>query len=264
MTDFNLYFGSLAVVAASAVYFLKPSKPAENNALEARFRAMQQQKKNSLTNAALGLDATKPGGRVLVLFGSQSGTAENFARVLADSGNEQGFFQVEARDLHEFDPSTLQDQPYVIFVMATFGEGDPTDNAVKFMNFLKSQTLETSTMTKVKYTVFGLGNKQYEHYNVVGRSVNDLMEKQGAQRVYPHGEGNAGGSIEEDFEAWRKDLWKTLRRSHDAFSGDDDVEVEEETSKPKAPTILFRCKPVSNDNPAKVFKDEDSHCGGTT
>jgi sulfite reductase alpha subunit-like flavoprotein len=54
----------------------------------------------------------------------------------------------------------------VIFVMATYGEGEPTDNAVGLMEFLKNDEVTFSEggnrLDGMKYTVFALGNRTYE------------------------------------------------------------------------------------------------------
>ena len=41
--------------------------------------------------------------------------------------------------------------------------------------------------------VFGLGNKTYEHYNLISRSVDKRLEELGAERIYEHGEGDDDG-----------------------------------------------------------------------
>lgn len=49
-----------------------------------------------------------------------------------------------------------------MFVMATYGEGEPTDNAVQFMELLEESTPEFSNgegLEGLKYVVFGLGNR---------------------------------------------------------------------------------------------------------
>lgn len=43
------------------------------------------------------------------------------------------------------------------------------------------------------YAVFGLGNKTYEHYNAIGRYVDQRLAELGAQRVFQLGEGDDDG-----------------------------------------------------------------------
>ena len=38
--------------------------------------------------------------------------------------------------------------------------------------------------------VFGLGNKTYEHYNIIGRYVDKRLEQLGAERICELGEGD--------------------------------------------------------------------------
>ena len=61
--------------------------------------------------------------------------------------------------------------------------------------------------------MFGLGNRQYEHYNAQGRFVDKILDSFGAKRMYPYGEGDDDGTLEEDFESWKAKLWNTLRKS---------------------------------------------------
>ncbi len=37
---------------------------------------------------------------------------------------------------------------------------------------------------------FGLGNKQYEHFNKTGRDTNRFLTERGGTSVYPYGEGD--------------------------------------------------------------------------
>ncbi|CAO3590359.1 unnamed protein product [Absidia cylindrospora] len=109
---------------------------------------------------------------------------------------------------------TLPDDYVVFFIMATYGEGEPTDNAVDFWDLLTNETPQFSTMDneekpleKVHYVVFGLGNKTYEHYNSVGRTVDKHMQQLGARRIGERGEGDDDASLEEDFLAWQETMW---------------------------------------------------------
>jgi NADPH-ferrihemoprotein reductase len=60
--------------------------------------------------------------------------------------------------LKDFDPSLLNNKKMSIFLMATHGEGEPTDNAVNFMKWLKSDERTNNEISSLNFTVFGLGN----------------------------------------------------------------------------------------------------------
>ena len=48
-----------------------------------------------------------------------------------------------------------------------FGVGDPTDNSRDFVKWLKEST-SSQLLPRLRYAVFGLGNRQYEHFNAQG------------------------------------------------------------------------------------------------
>lgn len=131
---------------------------------------------------------------MIVFYGSQTGTAEEFAARLA---KECGRFGLKAMvaDPEECDMEELvhlKDIPnsLAIFCMATYGEGDPTDNAQEFYEWLNNTDVD---LTGLNYAVFGLGNKTYEHYNQVGIAADKRLEKLGAKRVIAIGLGDDDG-----------------------------------------------------------------------
>lgn len=77
-----------------------------------------------------------------------------------------------------------------IFCVATYGEGDPTDNAQELHTWLKEGKVRLDSL---KYTVFGLGNKTYEHFNAMGQFIDKRLEELGATRVFMAGEGDDDG-----------------------------------------------------------------------
>jgi len=128
-------------------------------------------------------------------------------------------------DLEEFDYDNLDTFPsdnLAIFVLATYGEGEPTDNAVDFYEFLSADDVSFSgeggmdpekPLTNLKYVAFGLGNKTYEHYNSMVRRVDAIFQRLGATRIGVAGEGDDGeGTMEEDFLAWKEDMWEAVAK----------------------------------------------------
>jgi NADPH-ferrihemoprotein reductase len=130
--------------------------------------------------------------------------------------------------------------------MATYGEGEPTDNAAKFVKWAKNEdeSADASFLANCEYTVFGLGNRQYEHYNRMGKLTNELLEKLGARRFFEYGEGDDDGTLEEDFEKWKATLWTTLRKHANLEGG-----AENSISLPHPVSLQFLVKPLGHSLP---------------
>ncbi|CAG9585427.1 unnamed protein product [Danaus chrysippus] len=82
-------------------------------------------------------------GRSLVVFyGSQTGTGEEFAGRLAKEGiryKMKGMVaDPEECDMEELTKLRDIENSLAVFCLATYGEGDPTDNAMDFYEWLKS------------------------------------------------------------------------------------------------------------------------------
>jgi len=155
----------------------------------------------------------------VIFYGSQTGTAEDYASRLAKEGKSRFGLETMVADLEEYDYEnldTLGEDKVVMFVLATYGEGEPTDNAVDFYEFITGEDCTFSESSEpalgnLKFVAFGLGNNTYEHYNSMVRNVTKALEKMGATRIGDAGEGDDGaGTMEEDFLAWKDPMWTAL------------------------------------------------------
>ncbi|ERL91636.1 NADPH--cytochrome P450 reductase isoform X2 [Dendroctonus ponderosae] len=151
-------------------------------------------------------------GRSLVVFyGSQTGTGEEFAGRLAKEGVRYRLKGMVA-DPEECDMEELVNLKNIpnslaVFCMATYGEGDPTDNAMEFYEWLQNGDAD---LTGLNYAIFGLGNKTYEHYNEVAIYLDKRLEELGATRVYELGLGDDDANIEDDFITWKDKFWPVV------------------------------------------------------
>ncbi|KAF8736623.1 NADPH--cytochrome P450 reductase, partial [Rhizoctonia solani] len=157
--------------------------------------------------------------RLAIFYGSQTGTAEEYAIRIAKEAKSRFGLGSLVCDLEEYDFNKLDALPEgcaAIFVMATYGEGEPTDNAVEFMNNINEDDFEFSKgehrLEGLKYVVFGLGNKTYEHYNKVARDVDEKLTTLGAERIGERGEGDDDKSMEEDYLEWKEKMWPEFAR----------------------------------------------------
>lgn len=150
----------------------------------------------------------------VVFFGSQTGTAEDYANKLGKDLHAKFGLSVLIADLADYDYDNMQDlnpEALLFFMIATYGEGEPTDNAVEFFNWLDS---DADLTANIKYSVFGLGNSTYEFYNAMGKKLNEKLEELGAERIAPYGQGDDGvGSMDEDFLSWKEICFDSLKNN---------------------------------------------------
>ena len=100
------------------------------------------------------VDRTKyPGGKLTVYYATQTGTAESFAKELEREGKDHGFL-VNVQDMEDLDSSpdammatekspfgasTTPDEKHrAIVLAATYGEGEPTDNATSLVHAMEA------------------------------------------------------------------------------------------------------------------------------
>jgi len=158
----------------------------------------------------------------VIFYGSQTGTAEDYAQRLAKEGSSRFALKTMTADLEDYDFDNLDQFPedkVAGFVMATYGEGEPTDNAVEFYEFISGDDVSFSEkggvdmtpLSTLKYLAFGLGNNTYEHYNTMVKNTTKHLDRLGATRIGQTGEGDDGsGTMEEDFLAWKEPMWAAL------------------------------------------------------
>ncbi|KAJ2454254.1 hypothetical protein EV183_001620 [Coemansia sp. RSA 2336] len=172
------------------------------------------------------------GKNVVILYGSQTGTAEDFAtRLSKDIHSPAVRPLVLDPELYDWQClASLSSDELVIFVLATAGEGEPTDNMEAWYNALVSdpETPDDSEVPEfrspesheldedmplqgISYAMFGLGNNTYEQFNHHARVVDRRLLSLGASRVGERGEGDDDTDIEEDFSRWKEATLPLIR-----------------------------------------------------
>ncbi|CAI7581391.1 unnamed protein product [Penicillium pancosmium] len=153
------------------------------------------------------------GRNIVVFWGSQSGTAEGFAHRLAREISVRWGQNSMTADLSDYDPITIKEIPstkLAIFIVSTYGEGDPSDNTVDFWSWINKAN--DVSLPSLRYAAFGLGNTNYKFYNKVVDVIVEGLDKFGAQALMPVGKANdAEGATEEDFMSWKDQLFSVFK-----------------------------------------------------
>lgn len=158
---------------------------------------------------APGLAAGEAATPLLVLYGSNTGSAEAFAERIASAAESQGYAaQAAPLDDHA---GRLPTDGAVLILTASY-EGQPPDNARQFAAWTES--LAPDALKGVRYAVFGCGNRQWARtYQAVPKRFDAALEAAGATRIRPRGETDAGGDFFGAFDEWYAGLWPELGRT---------------------------------------------------
>ena len=118
---------------------------------------------------------------VTILFGSQTGNAQNIAKNAGKTLEGQGF-QVTVSSMSDFKPNSLKKVKNLLIVVSTHGEGDPPDNAMSFREFIHGK--RAPKLDDLRYSVLSLGDSSYEFFCQTGKDFDKRLEELGGKRLY--------------------------------------------------------------------------------
>lgn len=146
---------------------------------------------------------------MLVLYGSNLGTAEGIAREIAEHARYQGF-RSEVAALNDR-VGKLPKEGVVIIVSASYN-GQPPSNAKDFVEWIEHA--DHKEFEGVRYAVLGCGDHNWAStYQRIPRLIDEQLSSKGATRLSPLGESDASGDFEKQVEDWSEQLWQDLARA---------------------------------------------------
>src|ERR1700731_1694676 len=136
---------------------------------------------------------------LLVLYGSNLGTAEELATRVADLAEVNGF-ATKLAPLDDF-VGKLPEKGGLLIFCASYNGAAP-DNATQFVKWLDGD-LPKNAFAKVRYAVFGCGNSDWAAtYQSIPRFIDEQLAAHGGHGVYERGEGDARSDLDGQFEQW--------------------------------------------------------------
>ena len=143
---------------------------------------------------------------LLVLFGSQTGSAEGLAKRFAAAARPRGFAP-SVMALNDCAPGTLAAGGRALIISSTWGDGDPPDNAAGFWQWLNAAA--APRLEKLQFAVLGLGDRNYSDFCGASKKFDARLEALGAKRLAARGECDV--DYESAATQWLAGLWDKLQ-----------------------------------------------------
>ena len=150
-------------------------------------------------------------GRIAILFGSQTGCAEEVAHRLAAEAVRRRY-QPMCCSMETYELRTLPSEKFVVLVASTTGEGEVPDGMRAFWQFLLRKDLPSGSLGNVRHACFGLGDSSYPKFCYAAKRLHRRMEQLGSKAIAPIGLGDDqdGLGIEHALGPWLASLWSVL------------------------------------------------------
>ncbi len=130
-----------------------------------------------------------------VLFGSQTGNAENLAKRVAKQATA---FAATIYDMAQYPRESLKSEKNLLIITSTYGDGDPPDNAKGLWEFLSGPS--APALKDLRYSVLALGDSNYAKFCECGKNFDQRLHELGATRVYSRVDCDV--EYESAFTAW--------------------------------------------------------------
>jgi sulfite reductase (NADPH) flavoprotein alpha-component len=163
---------------------------------------LRERRRHRLAQAAAAQFApsSRSTDAVLVAYASQTGSAEQWAWQTAQSLHTAGM-PARVLALNEVDAAMLLASQRMLFIVSTYGEGDPPDSATLFAQRVMPLMPDLSTL---HCGVLALGDSEYQHFCGFGRTLDAWLAERGAKPLFERIDVDRGN--EDALRHWRHEV----------------------------------------------------------
>ncbi len=122
----------------------------------------------------------RPAEPLTIVFASESGNSEKLANDMAKAARKLGF-KPNVVDMADLDPASLTNAKRLVFIAATWGEGEPPARATRVYNELMGEG--APRLDGVEFGVLALGDTAYAEFCAIGKKIDERLAALGAKRV---------------------------------------------------------------------------------
>lgn len=149
--------------------------------------------------------------RLLILYGSETGNAKDYAEMIWRQSLAYGF-SGPVMTMNDYNIQNIIEENLIVFVCSTTGQGNEPENMKKFWKFLLRKNLPSSSLKDLNFACLGLGDSSYEFYNYVAKRLRKRLLNLSAKELIPIGlcDDQHDYGIGATAIPWLSNLWNTL------------------------------------------------------
>ncbi|KAJ1360129.1 FAD binding domain [Parelaphostrongylus tenuis] len=146
----------------------------------------------------------------LILYGSHTGQAESISKQIKERseilGMKPRLYTLDENEKQFF----IQNEPLVVIVVSSTGDGDPPENASRFVRRIMRRNLESDFLQKLDYALLGLGDSNYSTFQGVPNRIDKQLRHLGARPIIEIGHADDQVGLEVVVEPWIERLFEAL------------------------------------------------------
>ncbi|HYD82838.1 MAG TPA: flavodoxin domain-containing protein [Opitutus sp.] len=147
-------------------------------------------------------------------YATVTGNAESLARQAETRALNEDWLP-RLQNLSELKPADLAGDRLALFIVSTWGDGEPPVDAADFWSDLAQSTPDLSGL---HYAVLGLGDRDYAEFNAFARALDERLATLGAHRLHERIEADA--YFDDTYAEWESRVFPLLaaHRAVDALA----------------------------------------------
>ena len=124
--------------------------------------------------------AARPAEPITIVYASESGNCEKLANDLAKAARKNGL-KPTLIDMADLDLAELKKAKRLVFIAATWGEGEPPARAIRAYGELMGEG--APRLDGVEFGVLALGDTAYAEFCAIGKKIDERLAALGGKRV---------------------------------------------------------------------------------
>jgi sulfite reductase (NADPH) flavoprotein alpha-component len=134
----------------------------------------------SVTGQAQPAAPARPAEPITIVYASESGNCEKLANDFAKAARKNGL-KPNIIDMADLEPADLTKAKRLVFIAATWGEGEPPGRAARAYGELMGES--TPRLDGVEFGVLALGDTAYAEFCAIGKKIDERLAALGGKRV---------------------------------------------------------------------------------